>query len=121
LATTGSSAQSMRALTSGPATRSRAAAISSTVVVSDGMVTAVLSPHSSPVAVAARISAATALAGEASAASVPCGTGHTARMPARGSLMMPDRKLDAAVLGRPARTEIVASRMARPRRYPLRV
>ena len=117
----GSGIQLISELTSGPAMRSSAAAISATDTVSAGMVTAVRPPHASPDDVAAHSSAATALAGEASATSVLGSTGHTARWPASGSLIMPDRKPDAAALGRPGRTLTVIRRRARPSMNPLRV
>ena len=52
----GSGTQLISELTSGPAIRSSAAAISATDTVSAGMVTAVRPPHASPDDVAARIS-----------------------------------------------------------------
>ena len=119
-ATTGSGIQSISALTCGPATRASASAISATVRVSAGMVTAER-PHACAEDRAAPSSATIALAGEASATSVPGSTGQVARSPASGSLMMPERKPEAAPLGRPGRTLTVISRTARPSRKPLRV
>ena len=95
--------------------------MSATVRVSAGMVTAVRPPQASSEDVAAHSSAPMALAGEARATSVPGSTGQTARWPASGSRMMPDRKPEAAALGRPGRTLTVISRTARPVRKPLRV
>lgn len=117
----GSGIQSISSAAAGPATLRSAAAISATVTVSAGRLTAVRPPHSSSVAVAARISPLTALAGDASATSVAGSTGQTARSPASGSRMMPDMKPDAAAFGLPGRTLTVTSRSARPRRKPLRV
>src|SRR5580658_155712 len=119
--TAGSGTQSISALTCGPATRVRAAAISATVTVSAGMVSAVRPPQAWSDAVAAHSRAPTALAGEARATTVPGSTGQTARWPATGSRTMPDRKPEAAALGRPGRTLTVIRRTARPFRKPLRV
>src|SRR6516164_244443 len=113
---TGSGAQLMSALASGPATRSRAAAISPALTVRAGMVTGVESPQVRSGDWAARSRAVTALAGEATATRVSGGTGQVARWPASGSLMMPETQPDAARFGRPGRTVTVISRRARPRR-----
>ena len=42
-------------------------------------------------------------------------------MPASGSRMMPEKKLDAALLGLPGRTQMVGSRMPTPSKKPRRV
>src|SRR5579859_1368102 len=120
-ATAGSGTQSIRALTCGPATLVRAAAMSATVTVRAGMVSAVRPPQAWSEDVAAHSSAPTALAGEARATRVPGSTGQTARWPASGSRTMPDRKPEAAAFGRPGRTLTVIRRTARPFRKPLRV
>ena len=60
-------------------------------------------------------------AGEPRATAVAAGTGQRARSPASGSRTMPLRKLDAAALGRPGRTETVIRRTLRPRTRPRRV
>jgi hypothetical protein len=86
-----------------------------------GRVTAVRPPHASSDEVAAQSSPSMARAGDMSAASVCGPTGQTARWPASGSRMMPERKPDAAAFGRPGRTVTVIRRTARPRRNPLRV
>ena len=70
---------------------------------------------------AAQAARRVARSGEARATSVSGSTGQTARWPASGSRMMPEKNPDAAALGRPGRTLTVASLMARPRRNPLRV
>ena len=111
----------MSRVTAGPAARSSAATMSPTVTVSAGRLTALRPPHAAPDVSAARRSAATARLGEHSATSVCASTGQTARWPASGSRMMPDRNPDAAPFGRPGRTHTVISRTARPRRNPLRV
>src|SRR5579872_2352915 len=121
LATAGSGTQSISARASGPAVRSRASAIWATDTVSAGRFTAVRPPQAWSEDVAAHNRPPMALAGDASTTSVPGSTGHVARRPASGSRMMPDRKPEAAALGRPGRTLIVISRIARPRRKPLRV
>ena len=95
--------------------------MSATVTVSAGRVTAVRPPQASSDEVAAQSSPSMARAGEMSATSVAAPTGQAARWPASGSRMMPDRKPDAAALGRPGRTLTVIRRTARPRRNPLRV
>ena len=51
-----------------------------------------------------------------------CGvTGQTTSMPVRGSRTTELAQVEAALLGRPVRTQIVGSRTAVPRRKPLRV
>jgi hypothetical protein len=55
--------------------------------------------------------------GDDSATGVSGSTGHRARSPA-GFAMIPDRKPDAAALGRPGRTDTVMSRTDRPRTNP---
>jgi hypothetical protein len=60
----------MSALASGPATRASAAAMSPTLMVSAGRLTALRPPQAWSLAVAAQRSPAMALAGEASATSV---------------------------------------------------
>ena len=120
-ATAGSGTQSISPLAAGPATRSSAATMSATVTVSAGRLTALRPPQASSGEVAAQSSPPMAFAGEASATSVPGPTGQTARWPASGSRMMPEKKPEAAALGRPGRTQTVISRMARPRTNPLRV
>ena len=59
-------------------------------------------------------------AGDDSATRVSSGTGQAPRSPASGSRIMPLKKLEAAALGRPARTATVISRTLRPRTKPLR-
>src|SRR5258708_28817085 len=119
-ATAGSGTQSISALTSGPAARSSAATMSATVTVRAGRLTAVRPPQASSDDVAARSSPSIARAGEMMDASVRASTGQIARSPASGSRMMPDRKPDAAPLGRTGRTLTVAPTTAPPRSDPFR-
>lgn len=104
-----------------PATRSSAAAISPTVVFSEGRLIAVRGPHCASPASAARTKPAMVLPGEASATGVSGGTGTWARSPASGSRIMPLKKPEAAPLGRPGRTLTVIGRTLRPATKPLRV
>jgi hypothetical protein len=121
LATAGSGTQSISAVTSGPAACSSAATMPATVMVRAGRVIAVRPPQAPSDDVAAQSSPSMARGGDMSATSVAASTGQTARWPASGSRMMPERKPDAAALGRPGRTQTVISRTARPRRKPFRV
>src|SRR5947209_924104 len=110
----GSSDQSIRSLVPAPATRSSEAAIWRGVVVSAGRFIAVRLPHEASLASAASMMPCKVRRGEHSATGVPGGTGHTERLPASGSRMIPDRKLDAAALGLPGRTDTVIKRTDRP-------
>ena len=72
------------------------------VVVSPGMVIAVVLPQAASLAAAARRIPSRARRGEASETGVSAATGHGPRSPASGSRMISDRKLDAAAFAVPA-------------------
>src|SRR5262249_22602522 len=120
-ATAGSSVQETSRLVPWPATRSSAATMSPGVVVSAGRFIAVRLPHFRSVTVAAQMSPSTVHRGEDNAMGVSAGAGHSACIPASGSRMMLDRKLDAAALGFPGRTDTVINRTDLPRTNPFRV
>ena len=120
LAMVGSGVQSIRLVACLPPSFSRAKAIVPTVVDRAGRLMAVRAPHASSLASAARISPSMVRAGEESATAVSGGTGHTARTPARGSRIMPLKKLDAAPLGLPGRTLTVISLTFLAQTKPLR-
>ena len=120
LAIVGSGVQSIKSAAALPPSFSSAAAMAPTVVDKAGRLMAVRAPHASSLASAALISPSMVRAGEESATAVSGGTGHEARMPARGSRIMPLKKLEAAPLGFPGLTLTVISRTFRAQMKPLR-
>jgi hypothetical protein len=114
--TVGSGSRRMRATTPSPATRRSDAICSPTVAASPGMVRLRRQPSFWVSMVAAWIRKPTAERGEACQWRTSSETGSTASCPASGSRMMFEKNPDAALFGRPGRTQMVGRRCRRRRR-----
>ena len=108
----------MRAATSAPATRVSALTISPTVTDSDGTFRVRCIPRRSAGRSCAMMKLSTATVGEASTTRLAGSTGQTEISPFSGSRNRLLANDDAAAFGRPGRTLIVGSRMARPSMNP---
>ena len=114
----GSGSRVIRLATFSPATRSSAAICSPTVAEMPGMVRLRRGPIFAVSMVPAWIRKPTAERGEACQCRTSSDTGKIASWPARGSRRMPEKKPEAALFGKPGRTQMVGRRMPTPSMKP---
>ena len=119
-ATTGSGSRRIRRTARSPATRARASICSPTVAESPGMERLRRWPSGAVSRPAACTRKPTAERGLACQWRTVSATGSTASWPASGSRRMPEKKPEAARLGRPGRMQMVGRRRPMPSRKPRR-